>query len=390
MNNRYKVLGCAFACVLLSGICAFCNPVHGGKALPAAKAGASAVSLLDLVSRVRKTPLDEVGDMAKSIENRPPVNKKELSALFDLLNDFGEYDDAQILCDAVTESLSKTATPDPAMLDIVFNKLRSGKVASQGAATLLVTRLKSRDAVPYLIDMVNGFMTVKPAAVVSEAEEAVRVIRQEKENKVFCLALDAFEAIGDERAIPLLVSLLGKTGDGVGTTLAGFGHKAFAEVLDAALHSSDPKARSEAWDCIGRMRDPEVVPQVWQLMGDGKEKPRKEILAALIQSCDERTKPTLDEFGAYIRAMYAKNREFLPEMLDLAARKKDAATFSAMLQDKDLMQNTRLRLIGYIGALPRDSALPLLETALKDSDEAVRRAAAETMTRITGKKYPAR
>ncbi len=362
-----------FAVVLLCGMVS----------LPSSVSGADS-GFIPLLENIRRTPAEDAGALVRKLEHSSPADKDELVALFNLLDDFCGDEKTAVVCDAASESVKGVSKPDASMKELLLVRLRSGRFASRRAALSLELRLRNRAAVPSLLDMLNELLA-KPGESSQALSDEQAARREEETAELFSLALDALSAMDDERAVPALAGLMGKTEEGVGQTLAKFGHRALAQVFEVAMHSADQKARAEAWACIGKMGDRLIVPDLWRMVKADGDNPRREVLSALIKSCDGETSPSLDGLAAYLRDIYARDKSALPLMLELAGRRRDSLSLIALLGDKTLMSNTRISIIRYAGALPREVAVPVLEYGAKDADEAVRRAAADTLKLLTRK-----
>jgi|GEM_PF-4666117 len=352
--------------------------------LSAYAAGADS-GFIALVEKIRRAPVGDAGNMLRELERSKPADKAELEALFNLLDDFCGDENTSSVCEAASGAVKGISAPDARMSKLLLTRLRSGKFASRRAAVSVELRLKDREAVPSLLDMLNELLSGSGENKQAMSDE--QSARQEEETaELFGLALEAIAATDDERAVPALAGLLGKSDEGVGQTLAKFGHRALPQVFEVAMHSADQKARAEAWSCIGKMRDRLIVPDLWRMVKADGDNPRREVLSALIQSCDAETAPSLEQLAAYLRDIYARDKSALPLMLEMAGRRKDALSLITLLGDKTLLTNTRISIIRYAGALPREVAVPVLESAAGDADEAVRRAALDTLKLLGWKK----
>jgi len=323
------------------------------------------------------------------LKNRVPRTKEEVNAIFDQLDDapMTLKADREIERFRTAAQLSLQKTEDPALLPLFVKRIKHGSLASRYVAMDVVAKFKAKDAVPDLIDMVDGYEKSehKISSVISSDLAAYKYAQDAVKEH----AAETLGDIGDERAIPVLMKNLKQLDIAGYKALAKFGLKIAPQLLAIV---EDPKQdddiKSTAAAGLGSIRDKNAVPYMWQVLTGSKEEAKRCALLMLLATCDATTKPSREEVEKYIYAEFYQGR-FVEEAIDLAREKKDADFLIAILQRKNLATRWKWDIIPMMSGLNSPAVIPLLEGFLnnKDEDETTRMKAARTLTEMTGRKY---
>lgn len=193
-------------------------------------------------------------------------------------------------------------------------------------------------------------------------------------------AIRGLEELGDPRAIPELLKMLGRNSscdvcDEVGAALISFGAAAVPALIDT-LQSSSERARAVATTCLTRIGDPTAVEPIIALLDDPHPWPLGAALAALWDFADERAREPLAAF-------LVRPDDSIPadEMTSAYDRKRSAAFALAELGDPraidvlarsfDQVQRACIYTIQQLGKIDDPRVRPLIQRYIDDDPESL-------------------
>lgn len=327
--------------------------------------------------------------LMEELKNRVPRTKDEVNAIFDQLDDapMTLKADREIEDFRTAAQLSLQQTDDPALLPLFVKRIKHGSLGSRYVAMDVVAKFKAKDAVPDLIDLVDGYEKSehKISSLISSDLAAYRYAQDALKEH----AAEALGDIGDERAIPVLLKNLKQLGIVGDKALAKFGLRVAPQLLAIVEDSKqDDRRRRLAGAALASTRDKDAVPYMWQVLTGSNEEAKRYALRMLLGTCDATTKPSREEVEKYIYAEFYKGR-FVAEAIALAGEKKDADFLIAILERKNLATQWKSEIIPIMSDLHSKAAVPLLEGFLNNKEEelSIRVRASWALKAITGKEY---
>lgn len=358
---------------LVSGVAAYACAADGATtaATPSAQLDNTPLSALLNNGEAAKDRQEKI-KYATAIGRKSPSNQQEVNQLLDFVDAHGKYSDEDIVRDSAGNSLNKIT--DPAFGPEFAKRVKKGQFRTRLTSIKMVAKLKTKDAVPDLVDMVKGYSKLKEKL---EGHDAI--LRLE--------AASALGEIGDDRAIPVLLEQLGKMGGYESKALAQFGTKAMPQLLEKVRgkNGEDKRAAGEA---ITLIRDKKATPELWKIVKNTQDPARYSAIYPLLETTDKTTSPTSDEVLDYVINNASQNLQFQAIAISAAQRKKDIPYLIKAFQNQSIDHGQRTAAIIALGELKDIAAVPALEKALEDSDREIRYLAARALKRITGKEYP--
>lgn len=341
-------------------------------AAPASSLGASNTRkpLKALVSDVKASadPKERVKRRMQLTEYTPQ-NAADIQELLDVAESEGKGSDLQR--DVL---LALKHVKDPSQAPIFIQRMKKkGDPFVRTAAINKLADMKVKDAVPDLMKLVDDFTYEKRKLT--------------DESNVPFAAFYALGEINDERAIPTVLKKLGKMDSQDAQVIAKFGKKVAPQLLDIIRTSNDPAKAREAGNAMGLMTDKELVPEMWRVFHDEKDKAWYTAMNVLLNLADKTTSPTADEVMDNVVASAKTNPKLAGKVLDVARRRKDIPYLIRTFQDSNVPGNLRTAAINFLGEFKAQSAVPALEEALKSTDRSIQMEAAYALKRITGKDY---
>jgi len=263
---------------------------------------------------------------------------------------------------------------DPEFAKIFHKHSKKGEVKTRVFSIYMLGELKYKESVPDLIEMVELYD------------------KQTKQNKPAdaMLGLQAamtLAEIGDERAIPVLISKLGKMDYMEAQIIAQFGAKALPQLIEFLKISKDEDANREAYNAIGLMKDKNAIPALWDLAKADIKYSSSTYIHSLLNVTDKTTTPTYDEVVGFVYQHAEENLSLKGEAIEIAKKKADIEYLNSIVKNKKNYPPFRKITIGYLGELKAESAIPTLVEALKDDNREIRQCAAKALENITGKRY---
>jgi len=351
----------------------------------AVSAELAAMPLAKLLKEARKTSdKTEQAKFAAAIAARKPVNTKEAELLFDALDASAGPEERDSVRGAVAGTLGNVT--DMALVPVFIKQIKHGDFLSCGIAIDMVVKLKAKEAVPALIDLVSGKELVHPAVTAVLSEKLA--MRQAFTEGLRMQAAEALGDLGDERAIPVLIKKLGKMEGEESKALAKFGIKVLPQLLEIQRDSKNEKAQDAAASAILYMQDKAVLPVMWDILTMKKEGLRLLALRVLLSNCDATTTPSAKEVEAYLIALYKKDSHFLADTIFWAQENKRVDILIGIAQDTTLPVSRRTFAIEALGDIKDDSAVPVLEQLLSDGADDIRYFSRKVLKKLTGKSYP--
>ena len=337
-------------------------------------------SLVGKAKGIKETT--EIRKYAAAIASKAPANQNEIDELFTLLDDDLMLFDpkADVLRNSAMESMRKLSNPT---LGAGFvNKIKHGSLSSRWAAVDLVGRLRNKEAVSDLIQLVNGHGNWRERA---KKQSATKV--EMAEYMISMTAAASLGEIGDERSIPALIKQLGKMEGEEEKALSKFGGKAFPQLLDIVRSSKNTEEKNAAAGAIRRMKDKSIIVAAWKIAQNGKDAARYTALNMLLDSADNTTSPTNDQVMDYVVANATQSYAMQAQAISIAKKRKNVDYLIKAFQNQKIDRGWRTGAIVMLGELKDAAAVPALEAALKDSDTEIRELAAISLKQITGNNY---
>jgi len=365
-----------FSVALVSGVAAYACAADGASTA-ATPTGTEAAQLdsapIKTLLNSGETATDRQGKMkyATAIGHKSPTNQQEVNQLLDFIDAHGKYSDEDVIRDSARNSLNKIT--DPALGPEFAKRVKKGQFRTRLASIEMVSKLKTKDAVPDLVDMVKGYSKLK-----EKLEGHDTILRLE--------ATSALGEIGDERAIPTLLGQLGKMNGRESKALSKFGGKALPKLLEVVSTSKDAEEKKAAGAAISQMTDKALVPQLWKVFRDSNNKAGY-ALDMVSETADDTTSPTSKEVMDYVMQNAGKSSGLQASAIIIANKRKDAAYLIKAFQNTAISQGWRAEAISMLGELKDASAVPALTEALNDPNKEIRFVAALALKRITGKEY---
>lgn len=345
----------------------------------------AAMPLAKLLKEARKTnDKKEQEKLAGAIAARKPVNTKEAELLFDALDGSAGPGEKDAVRDAVSRALGNVT--DMALVPVFIKQIKHGDFLSCGIAIDMVVKLKAKEAVPALIDLVSGRELVHPAVTAVLSEKLA--MRQAFTEGLRMQAAEALGNLGDERAIPVLIKKLGKMEGEESKALAKFGIKVLPQLLEIQRDSKNEKEQQAVDSAILYMKDKAVLPVMWDILTMKKEGQRLSALRVLLSNCDENTTPSAKEVETYLLALCKRDDMFRTDVILWAQKNKRVDILVGMAQDKALAVSDRTFAIEALGAIRDKSAVPVLEQLLLEDNRDMRRCSRKVLKKLTGKSYP--
>lgn len=322
---------------------------------------------------VRQMTLDMRSTKNKEIQQRltEKLSQRKLESEEDVNAMLSAADDTA-LDDAsrgkIYESLEKVQ--DGSMAPVFRKRIKKGDIRTRWLAVAKAGQFKDREAVPDLIDVVSGFKGRKDKAGKGDIEGMV------------CIeAAKSLGDIGDDRAIPVLISRLGKDGinDDIPKVIAKFGKKAFSQLISTIRQSSNIEQGRDAGKAITMITDKAIIPDLWRLAQD-----KDLYLTTLLGLTDNTTTPTRDEVVNLLKKRAEKKPVLVGDLLGVAKEKKDIKYLVDIAKSNSQYGGLAME---YLGDLKAYEAVPVLEDLFKNSTRNLSAEAASALTRITGKNY---
>jgi len=360
--------------VLIVGVRSYACALEGAST-PAAYSmdlRSSSMTLHEMIGNLR-AGLDskDKRKVAGYLAAKTPKTTAEVKELFDFIVETDSQNDGgNSLSRYAVEALSKTT--DASLMGEVSKRVKKGSLNERRAAIIMAAKFKYKDAVPDLITIVN-----------EDVDKNVKTKSEFNKGYLQLTAFAALGAIGDDRAIPVMLKKLGKMEHSEGPVIAKFGYKVLPQLIEVAKNSKDESEKEEAYNSIAGIKDAASVPMLWQSLQSEKDsKLRGACAGALIGVLNDSTKPDYKTFSAYLYKEGQADSEMEYYALVSAFRKKDVAFMTGSLNTAN--SSNKIRAIRFLGELKAQSAIPALEIALKDTNDEVKATAEEALKKITG------
>lgn len=246
---------------------------------------------------------------------------------------------------------------------------------------------------PYAANRMVGLGSITNIAAISTflgeaaVEPLIDVINIYKNDKKVYGAIGALGKVADERAIPMLKSLLDHPDDIVKReaieALAQIGRPSFSELIKPFLDSENDALREAAAESMYYLRDPGAIPKLTVLSAkDPVSLVRKKSLMALGIHKDEKA------FQALLKAAYDQDptvRTVSVDWIGRSGNKMGAATLRRKIKDQDV--RVSIFAVNSLVKLLKDEAEDALIKLLnKESRWVIQREALKNLQHLQSKK----
>ena len=191
----------------------------------------------DLTRELRAAKdLNEKVKFRDELSRKKPASAEEVEELLKLVDDEDEF---------VKKGATKAFrdVKDPLLAPVFRKRIKKGKLTERAISIELLGKMKDKESVPDLIDMVKEF----------DGKDI-------EKGTIGLSSAYALGEIGDERGIPVLLSKLGKMNAQEAQIIAKFGKKALPQLVEIIKTSKNKEEQREAGNAIGMMKDPDAVP----------------------------------------------------------------------------------------------------------------------------------
>jgi HEAT repeat protein len=330
--------------------------------------------LKTIVERARKSKEHwEQERLFERIKRRIPKTEKDVNSTLDMVEEAKDEKVQQALIESFRD------VKDPRLGKVFHKHLKKGNAKVKGIAVQKIGELKYREAVPELIDIVKNHKEKK-------IFKRLGIKTDRDEFMLGIAAADVLADLGDERAIPVLLSKLGKMDHYEPCIIAKFGRNVFPQLLEICMNSKDEDESNAAAGAIGLMKDKSLIPVFWKMAQENITECRL-FVDPLFNMVDDNTSPTYKEVVDFVHRNADKSEMLKSLEMQLAKKNGEIDYLINILKDTKTDEITKSTVIEYLGEMKAQSAVPMLLEMLKDNKKAIRGTAAYSLELITGKKY---